>query len=613
MSLGFVLLRMLQGAGVLAFAAIGIAALSGRISQSGPSRRLMVAVLLSGAGLVTMADPVMIGPGVRLDARMVVIVLAGPTGGPIATGIVATALAAMRFWFGGVGTGAGIFCILLAAAGSSGFIAWRGPKLTTTNIHALSAIAAIVLIPGPFLLASQVSLGPELWLVLGLSCLTNFLGTEVIARVLAWNELHLATLNALRESERRTNAIADNARGVFYQRIYQPDGRTYYAYVSDSVLDVLGVPAADMMLNPQMILGKLHPDDLPSYQESVRLSIDTLSPWSYQIRYRHPKGATIWLQCQGAPRRGSNGNIVFDGFLTDATDRVARQLEADAAKRNMLNTLAHNFEAGIGQALQVLADSTSKMRDASLLMGETTQETAAKVSRLTDQALQASGHVEGVAAQTEGLNDAMNSIRARTNQVAEKARETSTHVQATQKDVAALSEASQLVGSIVTLIQDVAAQTSMLALNATIEAARSGEAGRGFSVVANEVKALAMQTAAAAADIGTQVAQIQKAANKAVEAIGFIKSVASSMEEIASSVAAAAERNSDVSENISRSARGSAHQVQGVSMQGREVDAEVKRAGRAVSDVLAFAETLGEQTGKLIHHVETFVKYVRAA
>ncbi len=59
-------------------------------------------------------------------------------------------------------------------------------------------------------------------------------------------------------------------------------------------------------------------------------------------------------------------------------------------------------------------------------------------------------------------------------------------------------------------IEAIASQTNLLALNATIEAARAGEAGRGFAVVANEVRQLSHQTVAAADQIRTGLAGMQR-------------------------------------------------------------------------------------------------------
>ncbi|WP_312933478.1 methyl-accepting chemotaxis protein [Pseudomonas sp.] len=137
-----------------------------------------------------------------------------------------------------------------------------------------------------------------------------------------------------------------------------------------------------------------------------------------------------------------------------------------------------------------------------------------------------------------------------------------------------LQQESQKIGSVMDVIKSVAEQTNLLALNAAIEAARAGEAGRGFAVVADEVRGLAQRTQKSTEEIealidglhrGTQqVATIMlgsreltdssvELARKAGSSLGNITGTVSSIQAMNQQIAAAAEQQSAVAEEISRS------------------------------------------------------------
>ena len=291
--------------------------------------------------------------------------------------------------------------------------------------------------------------------------------------------------------------------------------------------------------------------------------------------------------------------------------QVAADREAQAARTAAVEAAIRRFEQSVTKTIDQVGEAGNRMLATSHNMTELAAEAEAQSTRIAKETGGASHDLAVVADASQNLSGSIGEIHS---QVQDSLRIADTAVDETEKAnrrVQSLLEAGDRIGEVVTLITSIAEQTNLLALNATIEAARAGEAGRGFAVVASEVKALARQTAEATDRIGAQITEMQSATKQAVSAIGDIGGIITSMHTTSAGISTAVEKQSDVSQEISRNVQYVAQSAAAVTGSTKAISEATGNTGRSAADVRAASEALGDQTAALSHEIEEFLKVIR--
>ena len=292
---------------------------------------------------------------------------------------------------------------------------------------------------------------------------------------------------------------------------------------------------------------------------------------------------------------------------------VSENAAAREQRQEKVSAEVAAFTTSIERSIAELGVISDRVLESATQLAEAADRASRRTAGATSASSEASTNVRDIASATDELASSVMEIDrqvAQSNAIAEKA---VGEAERTNAAVQELSEAAKRIGHVVSLITDIAEQTNLLALNATIEAARAGEAGRGFAVVAGEVKALAGQTGKATEDIAKQIADMQHATKRSIEAIAAIEHTIRDIGAISGAIAAAVTEQGAATQEIARS-------VDVAAKRTHETAEEVSRVGEAtentrasVDTVRAVAEELGAVAHRIRNQIEEFSQNLHAA
>jgi PAS domain S-box-containing protein len=149
---------------------------------------------------------------------------------------------------------------------------------------------------------------------------------------------------SLQEKEEQLTVLTKNIPGVLFQLIVKDNRETYFTYINERIVDIVGflLPINNTNWDAKL---QMYPDDSELYFTALKEAIVERKEFKFSGRIFHMDGSIKWVEISALPSK-QNEILYYNGIVQDVTNKKVAELDLQI-KRQFNDSILHNIPADI--------------------------------------------------------------------------------------------------------------------------------------------------------------------------------------------------------------------------------------------------------------------------